>query len=75
MSAITVRMATLDNGREEFDEVVAEQATIHLEKMSARSFSLVVETATEAIYVMVTASTKRGRPLIDAMVTGREPRP
>lgn len=44
---IEVRIATLIDGRQEFDEVVASNASVHLEKMTDQEFCLIVETAHE----------------------------
>jgi hypothetical protein len=44
---IEVRIAKLDDGTDEFDEVVAENCTVHLEKMSDHMFTLMVYTRHE----------------------------
>lgn len=44
---IEVRMATLDDGREQFAEVVASNASVHLEKMGNCLFALIIETVSE----------------------------
>ena len=73
MSVITVRQAQVEvRGRlaTEFDEVFAENATVHLEKMTDQMFCLIVETATErAIFHIFT---KNGRAHIDASTFDHE---
>jgi hypothetical protein len=68
VSTVQVRHATLDDGRTEFDEIVASNCTVHLEKMDDGKFYLGVETATERVKFWIFA--KRGR--IDAMEYERE---
>lgn len=55
---VEVRYATLDNGEQEFDEIVATNATVHLEKMSNGKFYLGVTTPTEDVKFWIFA--KRG---------------
>lgn len=40
---IEVRYAKLDNGEQEFDEIVARDAVVHLEKMDTNWFCLILE--------------------------------
>lgn len=49
--SIEVRYATLTDGSEEFDEVVAFNAYVHLEKMNRNQFCLIVRTLTEQVFV------------------------
>lgn len=65
---VEVRYATLDNGEQEFDEIVADNATVHLEKMDDGKFYLGVSTPTEDVKFWIFA--KRGR--IDAAEYDRE---
>ncbi len=44
---IEVRYATLDDGTSEFDEIVATNAYVHLEKMDKSQFALIVEAGGE----------------------------
>ncbi len=56
-SAIEVRYATLENGEQEFDEIVASNCDVHLEKMDEGLFYLGVETADEYAKFWISAKT------------------
>lgn len=67
---VEVRIATLDGGRQEFDEIVATNATVHLEKMDNGRFYLGVTTPTEDVKFWIFA--KNGCSHIDAKEYSRE---
>lgn len=68
---IEVRHATLADGRLEFDEVVARDACVHLEKMNESCFCLIVETRRELACFNI--FTKNGRAHIDANTSWHDP--
>lgn len=69
---IVVRMASLDTGREEFDEVIASDARVHLEKMDHGLFALIVETSRERACFHIFS--KNGRAHLDAKTSWHDPR-
>jgi hypothetical protein len=66
---IEVRHVTLDDGSTEFDEIVAADAHVHLEKMNDSQFALIVETRNERACFMVGAR----RAAVDAFTSWHEP--
>ena len=66
---IEVRHATLDDGTTEFDEIVASDARVHLEKMSDSQFCLIVETRNERACFYIGAR----RAKVDAFESWRNP--
>jgi len=66
---IDVRPATLDDGGVEFDEVFAEDAHVHLEKMNNHQFALIIETRNERACFMIGAK----RATVDAFTSWHDP--
>jgi hypothetical protein len=71
MNDVEVRHVTRTDGRTEFDEIVAENACVHLEKMNDGRFFLLIETQRERVYFSIFAKNPRGH--IDAREYAREP--
>jgi hypothetical protein len=65
---IEVRYATLDGGVTEFDEIVASNAGVHLEKMNDSQFCLIIETAHERACFFIGAK----RAPVDAFESWRD---
>lgn len=67
---IEVRYASLQGDVREFDEVVARDATVHLEKMSGSSFALIVETRHERACFWIGCQGRRAK--VDGGVTSHD---
>lgn len=72
LTEIEVRVATLDGGRQEFDEVIASNASVHLEKMGDSLFALIVETTHERACFHIFS--KNGQAHLDARTSWHDPR-
>lgn len=66
--SIEVRYATLDDGSKEFDEIVAADAHVHLEKMNDSQFALIIETSKERACFYIGAK----RAKVDAAESWRD---
>ncbi len=67
---IEVRIATLGDGSRELDEIVADNCTVHLEKITDSMFSLMVYAERETACFHI--HTKNGKAHIDAHEVWRE---
>lgn len=68
-TTIEVRYATLEGGVREFDEIIASDAHVHLEKIGSNKFCLIIETRHERAIFSISAK----RAAVDACETERHP--